>query len=176
MSLLLTKRRSRGERAPSRRAPSRRESFVPRPYSKEDFTFSVYSKIPAPVCADATDISLVGGSVGRGGVLGVAVASASSRVDLETARAVSTEVVKISGISPVGIDGSVVVEGTLVRRGIGGTDNVVEVVIEVGVDVGAVNEGGPYETESKKNLKQTRVSNLSHRSRGEPGCCRPGRE
>ncbi len=43
----------------------------------------------------------------------VAVASASSRVDLEAAAAVSTEVVHVSGVLPVGVDGRIVVEGAL---------------------------------------------------------------
>jgi hypothetical protein len=46
-------------------------------------------------------------------VNGVAVASASSRVNLEAARAVSTEVVHVGGVLPVGVDGGVVVESAL---------------------------------------------------------------
>ncbi len=44
---------------------------------------------------------------------GVAVASASGGVNLEAATAVSTEVVEVGGVSPVGVDGGVVVESAL---------------------------------------------------------------
>ena len=59
---------------------------------------------------------LIGGVVGGRGVDSVAVTSASSRVNLEAAAAVSTEVVHVGGVLPVSVDGGVVVESTLKQK------------------------------------------------------------
>jgi hypothetical protein len=59
---------------------------------------------------------LVGGGVGRAGVGGVAIASSSRGVDLKAASTVSTEVVHVGGVGPLGVDGGIVVESALKKK------------------------------------------------------------
>ena len=106
--------------------------------------------------------NLVGGGVGGAGVHGVAESLRVGGVNLEATAAVGTEVVEVGGVSPVGVDGGIVVESTLVGGGVGEADNVVEVVIQVGVDVVGGDVGGPCK-KCKNLLDETQKNNLQDR-------------
>ena len=85
---------------------------------------------------------LVGGVVGGAGVDAVAPGLRVGGVNLKAAAAIGTEVVVVGGVGPLGVDGGVVVERTLVGGRIGEANNVVEVVVQVGVHVVGADVGG----------------------------------
>jgi hypothetical protein len=83
------------------------------PNTRTDFIPVESAISPQLLSNSSSNGSLVGCVIDRAGVGGVSITSSSGGVNLKGASTVSTEVVKIGGVGPLGIDGGVVIESTL---------------------------------------------------------------